>query len=91
MEIEKTEQYVKNVLVVVGYDGDNTESHLYDLLFHQYMAAALYETASAADRSAVDVVAKKLKGLFECKFKLKETTKKKKKHKKTPPHPQKKK
>ena len=87
MEIEKTEQNVRDLLAVCGYSEDNTESHLYDLLFHQYMAAALYETASAADRTAVDAVTKKLKVFFQCKFKLKETTKKKKETQENTPTP----
>ena len=87
MEIKKTEQYVRDLLAVCGYSEENTESHLYDLLFHQYMAAALYETASAADRTAVDAVTKKLKVFFQCKFKLKETTKKKKETQENTPTP----
>ena len=87
MEIEKTEQYVRDLLAVCGYSEDNTESHLYDLLFHQYMAAALYETASAADRTAVDAVTKKLKVFFQCNFKLKERKRRKKEKQENTPTP----
>ena len=87
MEIEKTEQYVRDLLAVCGYSEDNTESHLYDLLFHQYMAAALYETASAADRTAVDAVAKRLKSLISIKFKLKERGGRKKEKQENTPTP----
>ena len=87
MEIKKTEQYVRDLLAVCGYSEDNTESHLYDLLFHQYMAAALYETASAADRTAVDAVTKKLKVFFQCNFKLKERKRRKKEKQENTPTP----
>jgi len=87
MDIEKIEQYVRDLLAVCGYSEDNTESHLYDLLFHQYMAAALFETASAADRSAVDVVTKKLKVFFQCNFKLKERKRRKKEKQENTPTP----
>ena len=87
MDIEKIEQYVRDLLAVCGYSEDNTESHLYDLLFHQYMAAALFETASAADRSAVDAVTKKLKVFFQCNFKLKERKRRKKEKQENTPTP----
>ena len=73
--------------MICGYSSKNTESRLYALLYHQYAAIALYETASAADRTAVDAVAKKLKVFFQCKFKLKERKRRKKEKQENTPTP----
>ena len=89
MEIKKTEQYAKELIKICGYSSKNTESRLYALLYHQYAAIALYETASAADKAAVDAVAKKLKNLISIKFSLKESGRRRKKEKENAPTPQK--
>lgn len=78
MEIKKTEKQAKELIKICGYSSKNTESRLYALLYHQYAAIALYETASAADKAAVDAVAKKLKNLISIKFCLKESGRKRK-------------
>ena len=87
MDIKEKEQYAKELIKICGYSSKNTESRLYALLYHQYAAIALYETASAADRTAVDAVAKKLKVFFQCKFKLKERKRRKKEKQENTPTP----
>lgn len=87
MEIKKTEQYAKELIKICGYSSKNTESRLYALLYHQYAAIALYETASAADKAAVDAVAKRLKSLISIKFKLKERGGRKKEKQENAPTP----
>ena len=87
MDIKEKEQYAKELIKICGYSSKNTESRLYALLYHQYAAIALYETASAADRSAVDAVAKRLKSLISIKFKLKERGGRKKEKQENAPTP----
>ena len=87
MDIKEKEQYAKELIKICGYSSKNTESRLYALLYHQYAAIALYETASAADRSAVDAVAKRLKSLISIKFKLKERGGRKKEKQENTPTP----
>ena len=87
MDIKEKEQYAKELIKICGYSSKNTESRLYALLYHQYAAIALYETASAADRSAVDAVAKRLKRLISIKFKLKERGGRKKEKQENAPTP----
>ena len=87
MDVKEKEQYAKELIKICGYSSKNTESRLYALLYHQYAAIALYETASAADRSAVDAVAKRLKSLISIKFKLKERGRRKKEKQENAPTP----
>ena len=87
MDVKEKEQYAKELIKICGYSSKNTESRLYALLYHQYAAIALYETASAADRSAVDAVAKRLKSLISIKFKLKERGGRKKEKQENAPTP----
>ena len=84
MDIKEKEQYAKELIKICGYSSKNTESRLYALLYHQYAAIALYETASAA---AVDAVAKRLKSLISIKFKLKERGGRKKEKQENAPTP----
>ena len=51
MDIKEKEQYAKELIKICGYSSKNTESRLYALLYHQYAAIALYETASAASKN----------------------------------------
>ena len=87
MDIKEKEQYAKELIKICGYSSKNTESRLYALLYHQYAAIALYETASAADKAAVDAVAKRLKSLISIKFKLKERGGRKKEKQENAPTP----
>ena len=87
MDIKEKEQYAKELIKICGYSSKNTESRLYALLYHQYAAIALYETASAADKAAVDAVAKRLKSLISIKFKLKERGGRKKEKQENTPTP----
>jgi hypothetical protein len=80
-------KYVKDLLTVAGFDSENTRGTLYEILYHEYMAVALYELMSTDDKETLKLTERKLKWFFCSRFFLKDKKKKIKENQENTPTP----
>lgn len=85
--LDKIEQWVKDLLAIAGFDNDNTCGTLYQTLYHEYLAIKFFEKLSDEDKQTVKKTERLLKIFFSCRFGLKENKKNKTENKESTPEP----
>ncbi len=85
-DYEKIEQYVRDLLTVMGISKDGEERLLWLFLHHACCAAAIYEVLDDNKKPAYQDALKRLNYFFSSKISLKQRKRRKEKEK-FPPHP----
>ena len=85
-DYEKIEQYVRDLLTVMGISKDGEEQSLWLFLHHACCAAAIYEVLDDGMKPVYKELLKKLNYFFSAKICLKERKRRKEKEK-IPPNP----
>ena len=85
-DYEKIEQYVCDLLTVMGVEKDGEEQLLWLFLHHACCAAAIYEVLDDGMKPAYKELLKKLNYFFSAKISLKQRKRRKEKEN-FPPHP----
>ena len=85
-DYEKIEQYVNDLLTVMGIEKDGEEQLIWLFLHHACCAAAIYEVLDDGMKPTYDETLKRLNYFFSSKISLKQRKRRKEKEK-FPPHP----
>ena len=75
IDYEKIERYVSDLLTLSGLDLEG-KSAAGTLLFHAYVAVAMFELMGAEERALIKGVQRRMKYFFSSNFKLKERKRK---------------
>ena len=86
IDYERIEQYVNDLLTVMGINKDGEEQSLWLFLHHACCAAAIYEVLDDGMKPVYNEMLKKLNYFFPSKISLKQRKRRKEKEK-FPPHP----
>ena len=86
IDYERIEQYVNDLLTVMGINKDGEEQSLWLFLHHACLAAAIYEVLDDDMKPVYTEMLKKLNYFFPSKISLKQRKRRKEKEK-FPPHP----
>ena len=86
IDYEKIEQYVDDLLTVMGVDKDGEEQSLWLFLHHTCCAAAIYEVLDDGVKPVYNEALKRLNYFFSSKISLKQRKRRKEKEN-FPPHP----